>query len=319
MPIILFLLPIFIIIVLISAIFGGILGFLNPIKIGSEAEDIMYVAVEEIRIEESVCGSIDVDLLRAIDMLDDGEVITSKRKAKSFIEDFIIEVEDDDIEEKSSSSNKESQSEDPKHKTKHKEFMDSFSILKSIKDFPKYFTDSDIELVKAISFSNVDTSELVSNGSDVFDGTLAMPCSGNITSSFGRRFLDGYGWDFHCGIDIGASHHCKIKSVADGKVVDIITNKNNFGNQVVIKHKTKEYGTIFSAYCHLSKINVKKGQKVKLGDCIGLEGGQPGVDPNPGITTGHHLHFEIRIKKNRAWSNNVPINNVDPMNYLSGK
>ena len=39
---------------------------------------------------------------------------------------------------------------------------------------------------------------------------------------------------------------------------------------------------------------MKKGQNVKQGDVIGKEGGDPKKDKNPGSSTGHHLHFEIR-------------------------
>ena len=67
--------------------------------------------------------------------------------------------------------------------------------------------------------------------------------------------------------------------------------------------------TIYSFYAHLSKINVKAGESVKQGQVIGLEGGDPESDSNPGNTTGHHLHFEIRKASGYG-------NDLDPTKYI---
>ncbi|MBO5478692.1 MAG: M23 family metallopeptidase, partial [Clostridia bacterium] len=52
--------------------------------------------------------------------------------------------------------------------------------------------------------------------------------------------------------------------------------------------------TIYSFYAHLSEIDVTVGQSITQGEVIGKEGGDPETDPNPGNSTGHHLHFELR-------------------------
>ena len=70
--------------------------------------------------------------------------------------------------------------------------------------------------------------------------------------------------------------------------------------------------TIYSFYAHLSRIDVKVKDTVKQGQVIGLEGGAPESDPNPGSSTGHHLHFEIR--KSSGYGNDV-----DPTNYIKFK
>lgn len=62
----------------------------------------------------------------------------------------------------------------------------------------------------------------------------------------------------------------------------------------MIRHTDKNGATFYSLYAHLSKLDVKVNQRVKSGQIIGKEGGDPGKDPNPGYSTGHHLHFEIR-------------------------
>ncbi|WP_329383067.1 M23 family metallopeptidase [Anaerofustis butyriciformans] len=117
------------------------------------------------------------------------------------------------------------------------------------------------------------------------------PVEGVITSEFSYRVHPITGKKTkHNGIDIGAKWHDDIKATADGEVVEVGCDKEGYGNYIKIKH---EYD-IYSFYAHLSKISVKKGQKVKQGDVIGKEGGDPEKDKNPGSSTGHHLHFEIR-------------------------
>lgn len=60
-----------------------------------------------------------------------------------------------------------------------------------------------------------------------------------------------------------------------------------YGNAIVIRHANNTY----SQYAHLSRIQVKIGQKVAMGARIGLSG-------NTGNSTGPHLHFEIRTTPN---------------------
>ena len=96
-------------------------------------------------------------------------------------------------------------------------------------------------------------------------------------------------------------------SIADGEVTYAGVQKG-FGNSVEIKHVVNGE-TIYSFYAHLSKIDVQKGQKVKHGETIGLEGGDPKTDQNVGNSTGHHLHFEIRKASGYG-------NDIDPTKYI---
>ena len=137
---------------------------------------------------------------------------------------------------------------------------------------------------------------------------LPITCNYTITSNYGTRKHPTTGIvKKHTGIDIAGTHHTEILAVADGKVT-FAGVQNGFGNCIEIKHIVNGE-TIYSFYAHLSKINVKSGDKVKQGEVIGLEGGDPESDPNPGNSTGHHLHFEIRKASGYG-------NDVDPTNYI---
>lgn len=116
------------------------------------------------------------------------------------------------------------------------------------------------------------------------------PVEGTITSRFGWR-----GHEHHDGIDIAAPAGTPIVAAADGIVLYSSGRLRGYGNMIVIKHTPR----VFTIYAHNKKNLVKKGQKVKQGQVIGLVG-------STGHTTGPHLHFEIRI-------GNVP---VDPLKYL---
>lgn len=137
---------------------------------------------------------------------------------------------------------------------------------------------------------------------------LPITCNYTITSNYGTRKHPTTGIvKKHTGIDIAGIHHTEVLAVADGEVT-FAGVQNGFGNCIEIKHIVNGE-TIYSFYAHLSKINVKSGDKVKQGEVIGLEGGDPESDPNPGNSTGHHLHFEIRKASGYG-------NDVDPTNYI---
>ena len=90
---------------------------------------------------------------------------------------------------------------------------------------------------------------------------------------------------FHPGIDLAGTWHEDVLAPADGTVIFAGTN-GGYGKMVKIRHK---YG-IVTAYGHLQKVLVKKGQKVNIGKRIGKMG-------NTGRSTGQHLHYEIIVNK----------------------
>lgn len=86
----------------------------------------------------------------------------------------------------------------------------------------------------------------------------------------------------HNGTDFGVPVGTKVIAPADG-VVDKATYSRSAGYYLVLRHR----GSYSTVYMHLSKINVKPGQRVKMGSVIARSG-------NTGMSTGPHLHYELR-------------------------
>jgi murein DD-endopeptidase MepM/ murein hydrolase activator NlpD len=106
-----------------------------------------------------------------------------------------------------------------------------------------------------------------------------------ITSSFAMRFHPILQtMRQHQGIDYGAPTGTPVRSVGDG-VVEMAGWQNGYGNMVQIKHSNDRT----TVYAHLSRIDVKKGQRVEQSAQIGAVGAT-------GWATGPHLHFEFRVK-----------------------
>ncbi len=102
---------------------------------------------------------------------------------------------------------------------------------------------------------------------------------------------------FHAGMDFSAKVGAPIFATGDGVVVRADNTASGYGNHIVLKHGFG-YETL---YAHLSKYNIKKGQKVKRGDIIGFVG-------STGRSEGPHLHYEVH--KNGEV--------VNPLNFYYG-
>lgn len=114
---------------------------------------------------------------------------------------------------------------------------------------------------------------------------LASPMEfSRITSGFAMRFHPILKtWRQHNGVDYGAPTGTAVRSVGDG-VVEVAGWQNGFGNVVQIRHS----GDRSTVYAHLSRIDVKKGQRIEQGQRVGAVG-------MTGWATGPHLHFEFRV------------------------
>jgi murein DD-endopeptidase MepM/ murein hydrolase activator NlpD len=114
-----------------------------------------------------------------------------------------------------------------------------------------------------------------------FETTL--PAEGVFSSAFGYRihpiFLD---WRFHYGLDIAASAGTPIVAFADGTVAAAGVS-SGYGNYLILRH-SDDFVTL---YAHCQRITVKTGAEVKRGQQIATVG-------STGLSTGPHLHFELR-------------------------
>jgi murein DD-endopeptidase MepM/ murein hydrolase activator NlpD len=136
-----------------------------------------------------------------------------------------------------------------------------------------------------------------------YSGIMQWPLPGyyRIGSGFGYRMHPILHYKkFHGGIDIGAPMGTPIHAAASGTIIWAGWRSGGSGNTVIIDHG----GGISTLYLHIKSggILVREGQKVNAGDIIARVG-------STGLSTGPHLHFEVRKNGERQ----------NPLNYVSNK
>lgn len=146
--------------------------------------------------------------------------------------------------------------------------------------------------VKALArVQNQSYSELMALSKDNL--TLNMPSIQPIKNNELNKLASGFGMRIHPihkgrymhdGIDFAAPRGTPVYATADGnvKLAKVSDELTGYGTQIEIDHGN---GYI-TKYAHLEKLNVKKGQKVKRGEVIGLVG-------NSGGSIAPHLHYEV--------------------------
>jgi murein DD-endopeptidase MepM/ murein hydrolase activator NlpD len=123
--------------------------------------------------------------------------------------------------------------------------------------------------------------------------SLVQPVTGTISSRFGYRSRDN-----HKGLDIAAPRGTAIKAACEGTVIYSgwgTSAYSGYGNVVVVKSGS----SVSIIYGHCSALYVKTGQTVAQGQVIAAVG-------STGLSTGNHLHFEIRYNGKA----------VNPQNYI---
>lgn len=115
-------------------------------------------------------------------------------------------------------------------------------------------------------------------------GSMSWPTSGPVTSGFGPRNINVAGSSRnHQGIDISANTGTTVVASRGGTVIFAGT-RGGYGQTVMINHGDG----IVTLYAHLSYIGVSSGSTVGQGGTIGQVG-------TTGVSSGPHLHFEVRV------------------------
>ncbi|MDX9750158.1 MAG: M23 family metallopeptidase [Flavobacteriales bacterium] len=109
---------------------------------------------------------------------------------------------------------------------------------------------------------------------------------------------------FHAGMDFTSKTGTPVHTTGDGRVTFADYATNGYGMHVVVDHGFG-YETL---YAHLSEIKVKRGQKVKRGDVLGLVG-------NTGLSAGPHLHYEVHKNGQHVDPVNFFFNDLSPEEY----
>lgn len=147
-----------------------------------------------------------------------------------------------------------------------------------------------------------DNEETSGSGIDEYYETVYYPVAENIP------VYHEFGWGgSHKGVDWIIPVGTPVPNMQGGTVYETAQDSKTYGRYVMIKHDNG----YASLYAHMSKLNVKRGDRVSAGDIVGLSGGAVGA-PGSGASQGYHLHFEVRppININYNWFN------IDPIVYL---
>lgn len=121
------------------------------------------------------------------------------------------------------------------------------------------------------------------------------PVNASISSGYGYRTHPIYGTRrLHTGIDYNAANRSAIGAAAQGTVI-FAGSYSGYGNTVIVQHS----GGYTTLYAHQSSFNVSTGATVSRGDVVGFVG-------STGLSTGPHLHFEIRLNGS----------SIDPLPFL---
>ncbi|WP_417368648.1 M23 family metallopeptidase [Flavobacterium beibuense] len=146
-------------------------------------------------------------------------------------------------------------------------------------------------LLKELAVQSKSLDEIAKLAKDKEQLLAAIPAIQPVKNEDLRHMASGFGYrsdpftkirKFHAGMDFSAKTGTPIYATGDGVVQRADSKATGYGNHIVIKHGFG-YETL---YAHLSKYNVKVGQKVKRGDVIGFVG-------STGRSEAPHLHYEV--------------------------
>ena len=158
------------------------------------------------------------------------------------------------------------------------------------------------QLTKQLYIQSKSFDEVFEMAKKKEDMLAALPAIQPVQNEDLTRMASGYGnrmhpilkyVKFHAGMDFTADRGTPIYATGNGKIIRADRKSSGYGKHVRIDHG---YGYV-SLYAHMSKINVRVGQKVVRGDVIGYVG-------NTGLSAGPHCHYEVH-------KNGRPVNPVN--------
>ena len=141
----------------------------------------------------------------------------------------------------------------------------------------------------------------------------SIPAIQPVRNSDLKRMASGYGYrihpiykvrKMHWGMDFSAPTGTEIFATGDGEVVEVKKKYNGYGHHVRIRHGFG-YETL---YAHMSKILVRRGQRVQRGEVIGLVG-------STGTSVAPHLHYEVFKEGKRVNPAHYYFNDLSPEQY----
>ena len=155
-----------------------------------------------------------------------------------------------------------------------------------------------------------DIIELAKNKADML---AALPAIQPVSNKNLSRMASGYGYrihpiyktrKLHTGMDFSAKTGTPIYATGDGKISKVRRSRRGYGNHVIIDHG---YG-YKTLYAHMSKMLVKKGQRVKRGEVIGLVG-------STGTSVAPHVHYEVKKDGKKVNPAQYYFNDLSPDQY----
>lgn len=177
------------------------------------------------------------------------------------------------------------------------------SELNNQTNIPKSEEPNDLELALALKETSLkeQTPKNISVSNNLENKFIKVIPNGfpiqnkGITSSYGERIHPiTKAKKFHHGTDLRASLETPVFATADGFIKYAAMSNTGYGYLIIITHN---YG-FETRYAHMMNKNVVRvGQWVKKGDLIGYSG-------NTGLSTGPHLHYEVRFLDHSLDSSN---------------
>ncbi len=154
------------------------------------------------------------------------------------------------------------------------------------------------KLERRLNAQSISFRELLKLAKDKEKLLACIPAIQPVRNSDLKRGISGFGFridpiykttQMHTGMDFVADKGTEVYVTGDGVVEELESKLWGYGKCIVVNHG---YG-YKTRYAHLKEFKVKKGQKLKRGELIGLVG-------STGKSTGAHLHYEVEVNGNKV-------------------